>query len=767
MFNFEKDIAEKNTKGLNMDYNREEIRKKFKELFEHSLQLIYVNDLNGNFLDANDITLLTLGYEREDIGRVSFIDLVDQEDLIKAYRVTKEIRKTGKQSKMSEYKIKTKDGNYIYVETYGIPLLKDGKIYAILGIANNITQKKIAEQKLKDSEEMFRAIYKEGPIPAYTWQKLGEDVLLIDFNHEAEKLSLGNVKNYIGEKASKIYEDRPDMFNYLKECMNEKIHLTAEYKYKFELEEEEKYILANYGYVNPNLVVEHAEDITEIKRTEEKFRASELKYRNMINNLDVGFYQVTIDGKMINHNRAHNIILGYDPNETLVDRNVKIFWQDPDQRDIYLAEILEKGYARNYECHAITKGGKRIVVELNSHLIYDNDGTPIQIDGTFKDITEKYVLSQKLKQSEEKFRHLYENTPLGIVLINSQGVIVDCNNAIEQITDYNKDEIIGKKFFELNAIHPESASNVLSLFKRFIQGETMHRIDFRLFKKDKEIIWVNLQASLIEIGKEFYVQAIFSDISAAKEAEFLINEEVKKLKELDKIRKNLISRVSHELKTPLVSIMGGSELLQSLYKDRFEEEQLELLGMIAKGGKRLKMLIDSLIDISKIEYERFRLHKELEDLSDIVKDCVKELSYLFKERNISLSLSLPDSLLINLDKIRIEQVVINLLSNAIKNTHPNGRVEIILQKMNNAVVLIVSDDGIGLTKDEMDVLFTRFGKIERYGEGFEYLDIQGTGLGLFISKEIVELHNGEIRAESEGRNNGSRFIVKLPIELGS
>ena len=748
-----------------MDYNREEIRKKFKELFDHSLQLIYVNDLNGNFLDANDITLLTLGYEREDIGRISFIDLVDREDLIKAYQVTKEIRKTGKQSKMSEYKIKTKDGNFIYVETYGIPLIKEGKMFAVLGIANNITSKKIAEQKLKDSEEMFRAIYKEGPIPAYTWQKLGEDFLLIDFNHEAEKLSLGNVKNYIGEKASKIYVNRPDMFNYLKKCMNEKIHLSAEYKYKFELAEEETYILANYGYVNPNLVIEHAEDITEIKQTEEKFRDSELKYRNMINNLDVGFYQVTIDGKMINHNRAHNIIMGYDPNETLVGKNVKIFWQDPNQRDIYLAETLEKGYARNYECHAITKGGKKIVVELNSHLIYDKEGNPIQIDGTFKDITEKYVLSQKLKQSEEKFRHLYENTPLSIVLINSRGIIVDCNKTIEQITGYNKDEIIGKKFFELNIIHPESASNVLSLFKQFIRGESIHRIDFRLFKKDKEIIWINLQASLIEIGKEFYVQAIFSDITGAKEAEFLINEEVKKLKELDKIRKNLISRVSHELKTPLVSIMGGSELLQNLYKDKFEEEQLELLRMIAKGGKRLKILIDSLIDISKIEYEKFRLHKELEDLSEIVKDCVKELSYLFKERNVNLGLSIPESLIINLDKIRIEQVIINLLSNAIKNTRPNGRVEIVLQKKNASAVLVVSDDGIGLTKDEMDVLFTRFGKIERYGEGFEYLDIQGTGLGLFISKEIVELHEGEIRAESDGRNRGSRFIVKLPVEL--
>ena len=132
--------------------------------------------------------------------------------------------------------------------------------------------------------------------------------------------------------------------------------------------------------------------------------------------------------------------------------------------------------------------------------------------------------------------------------------------------------------------------------------------------------------------------------------------------------------------------------------------------------------------------------------------------------DIMVILKFPDSLLINLDKIRIEQVIINILSNAVKNTQPNGRVEIVLQKKKSVAVLVVSDDGIGLTQDEMDVLFTRFGKIERYGEGFEYLDIQGTGLGLFISKEIVELHNGEIKAESAGRNKGSQFIVRLPID---
>jgi signal transduction histidine kinase len=107
----------------------------------------------------------------------------------------------------------------------------------------------------------------------------------------------------------------------------------------------------------------------------------------------------------------------------------------------------------------------------------------------------------------------------------------------------------------------------------------------------------------------------------------------------------------------------------------------------------------------------------------------------------------------------------NLLSNAIKNTSPNGDISITLNQDNDYATISVTDTGIGLTENEMKMLFTRFGKIERYGEEFEYIDIQGSGLGLFISKEIVDLHEGIIRAESEGRNKGSRFIVKLPIEL--
>lgn len=748
---------------MEIEYNKDEVRKKFKELFEHSLDLIYVNDMNGNFLDASDLTLFTLGIEREDIPNISFIDLLDRDNLIKAYKVTKEIRKTGKQSAQSEYKLKTKMGDYIYIETYGIPLKKDGEVYAILGVAKNITERKKGEEKLKESAGMFKALFKEGSIPAYIWKNLDGNFVLVDYNNAAEKKTKGNVENFLGNKATEMYKDRLDILNDLHQCLNDRTNIKREINYRFQFSNEERYLLVNYVFLNPDLVVVRTEDITERKKAEEQLKESELKYRNMINNLDVGFYQVTLDGKMLNHNPAHNKILEYDLSESLIGKRVTDFWQFPEDRKDYKNQILKDNYVRNYICPSLTKHGKKVVIQLNSHLMFDKQGEPYGIEGTFIDITEKYKLEEKLRESEKKYRNLYAYTPNSVVLIDTQGVVVDLNPKAVTMFGYPLKEAVGSRFMDLSVIHPDYLSKILILFKRFVKGEEMHRMDIKVKKKDGTVFWTNLQAALLKINDETFVQAIFTDITAKKEAEFLINEEVEKLKELDKIRKNLISRVSHELKTPLVSVSGGCELLLTIHGGNLNKDELEIVELIQKGGKRLKHLVENLIDISRIEYEKFKLIKESTDLSMLIREISNELMYSIRERNIKMNLVLPDTFFIELDKVRIEQVVMNLLSNAIKNTPPNGEINISLRKKENSAEISIQDTGIGISREEMNMLFTRFGKLERYGEGYEYIDIQGTGLGLYISKEIIDSHKGEIRAESAGRNKGSTFIVKLPF----
>ena len=149
-----------------------------------------------------------------------------------------------------------------------------------------------------------------------------------------------------------------------------------------------------------------------------------------------------------------------------------------------------------------------------------------------------------------------------------------------------------------------------------------------------------------------------------------------------------------------------------------------------------------------------------ENISEIIRECIEEIKYLANLRNLYIQLDLPVEVYFNLDKIRIGQVITNLLSNAIKNTPSKGLVKITLKEINNAIYFSVTDTGVGLTESDMEQLFKQFGKIERYGQQLD-IDIEGTGLGLYISKEIVELHGGTIWAESEGRNKGATFKIKL------
>ena len=204
-----------------------------------------------------------------------------------------------------------------------------------------------------------------------------------------------------------------------------------------------------------------------------------------------------------------------------------------------------------------------------------------------------------------------------------------------------------------------------------------------------------------------------NDITERKNAELLIKEEIEKLKELDQIRKDLISRVSHELKTPLIPVLGGAEFLLHSYRHKFEndKETLEILEMIEKGGNRLSKLVDNLLDVTRIEYEKFELEKQMTNLSEIIKETVKDMKYLIKKRDVNLNLVVPDDLYLEIDSIRMEQVLTNLLSNAIKNTPPKGRVSLVLEKYGNWAILSVSDTGVGFTDEEMKKIFTRFGKL--------------------------------------------------------
>lgn len=515
---------------------------------------------------------------------------------------------------------------------------------------------------------------------------------------------------------------------------------------------------------NEKKVITILRDITERKQVEQKLKESEENNRLITENINdlIAIINPEFKCEYINGEILQKL-LGYKSGDIIGKYILNFVHPEDIEASI---EALRKGVKIGEGMYTLRykhKDGHWVWLEIKGKTFRNENG---ELKGLLitRDINARKIIEEKLIQAERKYRHLYENSPFSLILIDQEGNILDCNPAVEKLINYKKEELINKNFRDLSIIHQKYLPLLETRFKKTINGEILPLVDIQIYTKDGNLIWINYITSLITIGNKKLMQIVLYDISERRNAANIILKEFKKLKELDQLRKDLINRVSHELKTPLVSVCGAIEILLSNYKNQFGKEELELLQTIERGGNRLKYLVNNLIDISRVKHKKLKLKKKPYDLTEIIKDCVKYFNFLLNKRKIVLNLKLPETLYTNIDKIRIEQVISNLLSNAIKNTPPNGAIQIALQEIEGWAKIYVYDTGIGLTEDEMEKIFTKFGKLERYGQGFDYLDIEGAGLGLFISKEIINLHGGQIWAESSGRNNGSTFIVKIPIE---
>ncbi len=234
------------------------------------------------------------------------------------------------------------------------------------------------------------------------------------------------------------------------------------------------------------------------------------------------------------------------------------------------------------------------------------------------------------------------------------------------------------------------------------------------------------------------------------------------LDKINKLKTDLFSRTSHELKTPLISIKGFTELLLTVHKAKLDNDVISILEEIRDGSKRLENIIHLLLEGTKLEAGQYELNLSEEDLTFLIKFCVNELRGLVRLRNQTITLALHKELKTKFDKERIYDVISNLLVNAIKYTPLEGNIIIQSEIKDDFFIISVKDNGIGFTEEEKSQVFKQFGKIERYGQGWD-VDIEGTGLGLYITKKIIEIHGGQIWLESAGRNKGSTFFFSIPI----
>jgi PAS domain S-box-containing protein len=269
-------------------------------------------------------------------------------------------------------------------------------------------------------------------------------------------------------------------------------------------------------------------DQTQERMAQKSLQESERKFRETIKYLDEGYYSCSMDGVLLDHNQAFNRILGFDINKDLKGSKLPDFWQNPDDRKVYLKELMERGFIRNYIINAKTIGGEKIVVMANSHLVKDEKGGLLRIEGIYNDFTRLKLTEDALKESEAKYRTLFENAQVGMYRSKIDGsAMLDVNKKFGEILGLTHEESLGKAGRILWA-NPEDRDKMMKLLKE--QGGILNNYEASLLAKNGEVR--NVLASIELHPNEGSLDGTFVDITERKRAEKVIKDNENRFREL-------------------------------------------------------------------------------------------------------------------------------------------------------------------------------------------------------------------------------------------
>lgn len=352
-----------------------------------------------------------------------------------------------------------------------------------------------------------------------------------------------------------------------------------------------------------------------------------------------------------------------------------------------------------------------------------------------------------LKESEERLRFITQRSIDGIVSINEKEEIVSWNYGAQQMFGYNEVEVLGKS---LRMIIPQDdffLQHEFSTKPTALQGR--HR-DGHLFPVEiSQTRWKSEEAHFDTI--------IIRDITERKEYEKRLIKAMRDAKAANAAKSEFLATISHELRTPLNAIIGFNQCLLMGMDGPISQLQQESLKKIEKSSFHLLNLISDILDWSKIEAKKMELEITSQNIIELLSSCIEEMQPLAQQKKLDIQLSInKDFILVEMDRLRIKQVLLNLLSNAIKFTE-KGHIQIVLINEARQVHIQIKDTGIGLSEEEIEKIFHPFSQADssitrKYG---------GTGLGLVISKNIMDLHGGTIKVQSQ-KGKGSTFTISLP-----
>lgn len=481
-------------------------------------------------------------------------------------------------------------------------------------------------------------------------------------------------------------------------------------------------------------------DISEQIMAEAKTRESEEKFAKAFNSNPAAMAITTLeDGIFRDINNTWVELLGYGKKESIgMSARRAPIWVDKKEMGRFVTDLKTKGYVTLREEQFRKKNGEIFTAQMAAQLL-TVQGEKVVVS-TLVDITDRKKAEEALRTSEERMRKLFEANIVGIIYWNINGEITDANDVFLKTVGYTRRDLKEGKIDWVNMTPPEYKAVDEEAVRELNTLGYHHPIEKEFVRKDGKRVHIVVGSTFINHRKQNGVGFVL-DISERKK--------------LERMKDEFLGVASHELKTPVTSIKGYTQLLLRRFRDRQDEATIAVLNRMDRQINKLITLISDLVDVTRIESGKMVFKEEYFEFNSLVRETVEGVQLTSGNHRIITELG-PDRKIWG-DRDRVGQVIVNLLTNAVKYSPHADRVIVRTGVKDKNVSLSVEDFGIGVPREKQERIFERFFRVQ----GAKEDTYPGLGLGLYISREIVSRLGGTIGVESNGR--GSVFSFTLPL----
>ena len=746
----------------------EELRaseERYKDLVFSTSDWVWETDAKGFYTYCSYKIEDILGYTPEEIiGKTPF-DLMPKDEAARIGKIFRDIAKNKQPIKELENWNIHKDGHRVCLLTNGVPKLDpEGNLIGYRGVDKDITERRQAEEVIQIEKAYLEQLFESAQEAILV---ADNDSRVMRVNSEFTRL-FGYTRD---ETLGRLLDDLIAPKHLRDEAVSITKRAAKGERVTLETIRQRKdrtmisvSVLASPIIIGDEQVAVYTiyRDITERKRAEEALRESEKRYRTLFEDSIDAIYITTRDGAFIDANQSMLDLLGYT-REEMVDLNAQQLYADPMNSKSFIKNIEQKGFVRDFEVTLCRKDGTEIDCLFNVSMRRTDDGSILGYQGIIRDITER----KRAEEALERFRLLMEISPDPVVVYDIEGKSTYINRAFEQTYGWSHEELSGKR---IDFVPPQEAERTREHVERTKRGESVSFETQRL-TKDGRVLDVQIKTAFFQdrVLESLGVGiVIHRDITELKQVEAELKRAKVAAEAANRAKTEFLASMSHEIRTPMNAIIGMADLLR---ETPLTLEQQQYVQVFSSAGENLLNIINDILDISKVEAGHLDLEDIDFDLIEVVEKTCEVIALRAHEKGLELAYHvMPDvpSQLVG-DPVRLRQILMNLIGNAIKFTE-NGEVFVEVKRQGSGpkgqragdmeLLFSVADTGIGIPPEKVDVIFDSFAQADtsttrKHG---------GTGLGLTISRRLVELMGGRIWVKSKV-DQGSTFYFTAKFQV--